>query len=68
LNNILTVIQGYADQLLLKHGDTQPLGTHLQRISEAAHRATTVIRSAVPPEASLPVHPQPQSPTSSPTE
>jgi hypothetical protein len=68
LNNILTVIQSYASQLRLKHPENQELEANLQIISEAAHRATTVIRGAVPPEASLPVHPQPQSPASSPTE
>jgi len=58
LNNILTIIQGYADRLLFKHGENPALESHLKLISEASRRATTLIRSAVPPEADLPVRPQ----------
>ena len=62
LNNILTVIQGYADRLLLKHGDNPALNTHLKLISEATRRAAILIRNSVPPEADLPAHPQPHFP------
>jgi signal transduction histidine kinase len=62
LNNILTIIQGYADRLLLKHGDNPALETHLKLISEAAHRASILVRSAAPPEAGLPPRSIPELP------
>jgi nitrogen-specific signal transduction histidine kinase len=49
LNNILTVIQGYADRLLLKHIDDPALQPHLKLISQASQRAATVVRDATPP-------------------
>jgi nitrogen-specific signal transduction histidine kinase len=49
LNNILTVIQGYADRLLMKHGEDPALQPHLKLISQASQRAATVIRAATPP-------------------
>lgn len=52
LNNILTIVQGYADRLLLRHGEDPALVTHLKLISEAAKRAVTVVRTATPPNAS----------------
>jgi nitrogen-specific signal transduction histidine kinase len=48
LNNILTIIQGYADSLLLKHGKDPKLAPHLKVISEAAKRATIIVRDATP--------------------
>jgi hypothetical protein len=51
LNNILTVIQGYADRLLLHHGGDSALMPHLKQISEAARRAAGVVRKATPPKA-----------------
>jgi signal transduction histidine kinase len=48
LNNILTIVQGYADRLLLRHGEDLALAQHLRLISEAAKRATTVVREATP--------------------
>jgi hypothetical protein len=51
LNNILTIVQGYADRLLLRHGKDPALMTELKLISEAAKRAATVIRNAKPPNA-----------------
>jgi nitrogen-specific signal transduction histidine kinase len=59
LNNILTIIQGYADRLLLKHGENPALVAHLKLISEAAHRASILVRSAVTSEADMPPRPQP---------
>ncbi len=50
LNNILTVVQGYADRLLLHHGGDPALMPHLKQISEAARRAAGVIRKATPPK------------------
>jgi len=46
LNNILSIVQGYADRLLLRHGANPALMPDLKLISEAARRAATVIRSA----------------------
>lgn len=51
LNNILTIIQGYADRLVLRHGEDTTLAPHLRLISEAAKRATVVVREATPPAA-----------------
>lgn len=48
LNNILTIIQGYTDRMLLKHGENPALRPDLQLISESARRAVTVIRQASP--------------------
>jgi len=62
LNNLLTIIQGYADRLLLKHGENPAIETQLKLISEASRRAAILVRSAVSPEAELPVHPQPNPP------
>jgi len=49
LNNIFTVIQGYADRLLLQHRENPALQPHLKLISEATRRATTIVRDATPP-------------------
>lgn len=48
LNNVLAIIQGYADRLLLNHGENPALETHLKHISEATRRATTIVRDALP--------------------
>jgi len=48
LNNILSIIQGYADRLLLKHDKDATLEPHLKLISEAARRATIIVRAADP--------------------
>jgi signal transduction histidine kinase len=48
LNNILTIVQGYADRLLLRHAHNPALMPELKLISEAARRAATVIRNARP--------------------
>src|SRR4051812_15878362 len=48
LNNILAIIQGYADRLLLKHEKDPTLEPHLKLISEAARRASTIVHSSVP--------------------
>jgi hypothetical protein len=55
LNNLLTVIQGHADRMLFRHGEEPAMAPHLKVISEAAKRAATVIRAAMPPDpAALP--------------
>lgn len=51
LNNILTIVQGYADRLLLRHGEDPALLPQLRLISEAAKRAAIVVREATPPNA-----------------
>jgi hypothetical protein len=67
LNNLFTIIQGYADRLALKHNQDSALETHLKLISEASRRAATVVRGALPPRADLSPHPQPDSPPLVPT-
>ena len=51
LNNILTIVQGYADRLVMRHGEDPALLPHLRLISEAARRAAVVVRDATPPNA-----------------
>jgi hypothetical protein len=51
LNNILTIVQGYADWLLVRHGEVPALLPHLRLISEAARKAAIVVREATPPNA-----------------
>jgi signal transduction histidine kinase len=46
LNNILTVVQGHADRLFVKHQEDATLAPNLKRISEAAHRAAELVRNA----------------------
>ena len=46
LNNVLTIVRGYADRLLQKHGDNPALRPELQLISNNARRAEKVIRAA----------------------
>ena len=55
LNNILTIIRGYADRLLLKHGENPALRVELQMISENTTRAISVVRQATPRRASTDV-------------
>ena len=62
LNNLITIIQGYADRLALTHSQDSALAAHLKLISEASRRAATVVRGALPPRADLSPHPQPDSP------
>jgi signal transduction histidine kinase len=48
LNNIFTVIQGYADRLFLMHSNDPTLQSHLKLIGEASRRAANVVREATP--------------------
>lgn len=50
LNNILTIIQGYADRLRTKHAADTTLEAQLKLVSDAARRATILVRSCTPPE------------------
>ena len=46
LNNLLTVVQGHADRLFVKHQRDAVLATDFKKISEAAHRAAELVRNA----------------------
>lgn len=48
LNNILAIVQGYADRLILKYADDTALHSQLKMITEAARRAAAIIRDATP--------------------
>jgi nitrogen-specific signal transduction histidine kinase len=48
LNNVLTVIQGSADGLMLKHGENPAIKPLLRLIAEGARRATLIVREATP--------------------
>ena len=48
LNNILTIIRGYADRMLHKHGENPALRAELQMIVENTSRAISVVRQATP--------------------
>lgn len=49
LNNIMTIIQGYAERMILKHGEDPALRPDLQLISDNARRAVSVIKQARKP-------------------
>ncbi len=53
LNNLFTIIQGYSERLLIKHGGDPAMGEHLKRIFEASRRAAEIVRTATPPIATL---------------
>jgi hypothetical protein len=61
MNNIITIIQGYTDRLLLKHGDNPAIESNLKMIAEAARRAATLVRNSVTPPANLLPRPKPDS-------
>lgn len=46
LNNILTIISGYADRMMMKHGENTALRPELQLIAENARRAASVVRQS----------------------
>lgn len=46
LNNVLTIIQAYAERMLSKHRDNPALRPELQLIFDNARRATSVVRQA----------------------
>jgi nitrogen-specific signal transduction histidine kinase len=53
LNNILTIIQGYADRILLKQEADAAWRPELQVISDNARRAVAVVRQASPRKPAL---------------
>lgn len=48
LNNILAIVQGYAERLLMRYPEDATLQPSLKLISESARRAATIIRDATP--------------------
>lgn len=46
LNNVLTLVQGHAEFLFMKHQTDTALAPHLKRIAEAARRAAELVRHA----------------------
>ena len=46
LNNLLTVVQGHADQLFAKQQENAALAPTLKKISDAARRAAELVRNA----------------------
>jgi signal transduction histidine kinase len=46
LNNVLTIVRGYSERLLMKHADNAALRADLQLICDNAKRAENVIRQA----------------------
>jgi len=46
LNNILTIINGYADRMMMKYGGNAAMRPELQLISENARRAASVVRQS----------------------
>ena len=55
LNNILAIVQGYTDRLLMKYTDNSALQSELKLVCEAARRAAAIIREATPPPLGTPV-------------
>ena len=62
LNNIIAIIRGYADRLLVKHGQDPALEPHLKLISDAARRAGLIVREAMPPHPTPARHRSPTPP------
>jgi len=46
LNNIFTIIRGYAERMLLKHGENPALRPELLLIAENVKRAESVVRQS----------------------
>ncbi len=49
LNNILTIIRGYADRMILKHGANTALRPDLQIITDNVKRAEALVRRSTAP-------------------
>ena len=47
LNNILTIIRGYAERVILKNGDNEAIRPDMKVIFDNARRAENVVRQAV---------------------
>ncbi len=53
LNNIFTIIRGYAERMLLKHGENPALRPELLLIAENVKRAESVVRLSTSPRPRL---------------
>ena len=51
LNNIFTIIRGYAEKMLIKHGENQMLRPDLLLIAENVKRAESLVRHSTYPRA-----------------
>ncbi|MEI7535275.1 MAG: hypothetical protein WCK57_12985 [Verrucomicrobiae bacterium] len=49
LNNIFTIIRGYADRILIKHGENPALRPELLLIAENVKRAESLVRHSTYP-------------------
>jgi len=49
LNNIFTIIRGYADRMLIKHGENPTLRPELLLIAENVKRAESLVRHSTYP-------------------
>ena len=49
LNNIFTIIRGYADRMIIKHGENPALRPELQLIAENIKRAESLVRHSTYP-------------------
>jgi signal transduction histidine kinase len=49
LNNIFTIIRGYAERMLIKHGENPALRPELLLIAENVKRAESLVRHSTPP-------------------
>ena len=54
LNNLFTIIHGYTEQLLRKHGGDPAMEKPLKRVIEASCRAADIVRAAMPLAATAP--------------
>jgi len=54
LNNLLTVVQGHAERLCLKHQEDSALASNLKTIADATRRAAELVRNAPKPDLSPP--------------
>jgi hypothetical protein len=48
LNNVIAVIMGYGERLLLKNNGDPAMEAHLKLIVEASRRAASIVRDATP--------------------
>jgi nitrogen-specific signal transduction histidine kinase len=49
LNNIFTIVRGYAERMLIKHGENQALRPELLLIAENVKRAESLVRHSTYP-------------------
>jgi len=49
LNNIFTIVRGYAERMLLKHGENPALRPELMMIAENVKRAESLVRHSTYP-------------------